>query len=193
MQYNEREHKHQLDHHMKTLIRPIIYLIITSTFNFTAAVAQENSPFLSGPNGLSLLINIFQPTGAVYFETAKDNPNELDLFRDGGTSFDIRLIGIELQKTITGKNATAGVRAGFGVGKSIPDPANEIREAGIFVWGRSAFFKAGQTASFEIGWLQGISAQEDLTRKGRTDAALFMGINFQTAFTEKLNTLMSKL
>jgi hypothetical protein len=163
-------------------------------------------PFIPfGSNRFGLDLTLIQPGGFFYLDKGRDDPGEVDIFKDGKMTIAVQLAGADIGGRFQQNAVRAGGNFGFGVatagiaeycrtGAALDTcPAAERVAAttgGVLIYNTGLFVQLRDLMRFEAGRIQGISGIENLDRHRRDDAAWYFGVTFNTKIGDVLENLI---
>ncbi len=135
------------------------------------------------------------PSARIYFDTGKDEDDEIDIFNDGNLNFSLNFVSLYIPLRFgRGEfydNWSWGPMAGIGIGSTASDSEDDNEKSSgapivLLSYGFMTEYKIGDTgASFgvEAGRAIGISTDESFG--DRRDSATFVGLKINIPFGEK--------
>lgn len=119
---------------------------------------------------------VFTPSVRTFFDTGTDDPGEIDLYKNGTLGLSLNFISLDymwgFKKANIGPTFSLGLASASGEGTD---------ESVVFFWGAGLRTTLkGSTnipVNFEIGYMQGISADEKLNSTQRDDGAIYVSID----------------
>lgn len=137
-------------------------------------------------------LTLIQPGASVFFDVGSDDPDEIDLFRDGKLSPSVQLVGLDFVMFSDRRQLLRlGINSGLGlITIKEPAPTSANREATKDVRGTmvsaSLFSDLAKAARVEVGLIWGLSAGETGTTNNRDDWAVFVGVSLRTQLGDQL-------
>lgn len=141
-----------------------------------------------------LELRFFDPSARVYFDTGTDDPNEVDVFRDGNLNVTVDLVSIYLPWRLGRAEFydrwSWGPVVGAGIGAAAEDPESGTTNASsapvvLLSAGGMIEYKleSGTSFAFETGYSIGFSSDESLG--DINDSAVFVGIRINVPIGDK--------
>ncbi len=119
---------------------------------------------------------VFTPSLRTFFDRGTDDPGEIDLYDNGTLGLSLNFVSLDymwvFEKVNVGPSVSLGLSSASGSGTD---------DSAIFFWGfglRTTLKSSTNVpVSFEIGYMQGISADEGLDSTQRDDSAIYVSID----------------